>query len=596
MSDPSRESMALLRGLSLDATRRVNDACEPFERAWRSGERPRIELALEGWADPERSALLEELLAIELELLRREGSEPDLDAYLRRFPADTLLVERVFDATRSLPMSSTIEIPAHSSSPLRASSSARSEALAGLESSHCSQFGDYELLEELARGGMGIVYKARHRGLGRIVALKLILTGVFASTNESRRFRLEAELAAGLDHPNIVPIYEVGIHQGRQFFSMKLIDGGTLSREVPRLVADPRAAARLLVTIARAVDHAHRRGALHCDLKPANILLDSEGKPYVSDFGLARRVSGESGLTSTGVVMGTPSYMAPEQASGNRGELTPAADIYGLGAILYELLTGRPPFRAPTLMETVVQVLEREPEPPSRVRRGVPPELETICLKCLEKSPRDRYASAGDVADHLEQYLRGEGIDATSPWQRVRRLSRREPELVARLGGLAIIAALTQFNYHTSTTPDPGLHYRVQGVFVLWVVACLLFQLMLRRGIAGDFPRYAWAATDIAALTAVLSLLDAFESNLVVGYPLLVAGAGLWFRVPLVWFTTILAAAAYGFLWYQAATVRTTWLPNQHPNIFLAALFVTGFVVARQVRRIWALSAYYENR
>jgi serine/threonine-protein kinase len=451
---------------------------------------------------------------------------------------------------------------------------------------------------------MGVVYKARHRGLKRLVALKMILSGSMATSEERERFLREAELAANLDHPNIVPIYEVDEHQGRPFFSMKFVDGGSLAKQVGRFQDDPRAAARLVSTLARAVHHAHGQKFLHCDLKPSNVLLDSQGRPYLTDFGLARRAGVDSSLSISGAILGTPSYMAPEQAAGSRARLGPTTDVYGLGAILYELLTGRPPFRSPTIMETVVQVLERDPAPPRELHPEIPRPLESICLKCLEKSPKNRYATAEAMADELENYLRGDGIEATGIVPRLRRWNRREPELVARLGGLAVIALLTQYNYAVlSPEPHTGLHYLIQAVLGLWAVSAVIFQTLLRNGWRSDRVRVLWSASDIIFLTIELKLLRRVETTLLVGYPLLIAASGLWWRVHLVWITTVLAMLAYGalyldatFPWSDGQLSGTPRADLQYPNIFLAALLLTGYVVVRQVKRILALSRYYEHR
>jgi WD40 repeat protein/tRNA A-37 threonylcarbamoyl transferase component Bud32 len=300
----------------------------------------------------------------------------------------------------------------------------------------------YEVLGELGRGGMGVVYKARQVKLNRLVALKMILAGGLADGAALARFRSEAQAVAALQHPNVVQVHEVGEHDGWPFFSLEYLDGGSLAQNLDGTPLPPARAAGLVATLARAMDYAHERGILHRDLKPANVLLSADGTPKIADFGLAKQLEGDSGNTQSGTVVGTPSYMAPEQAQASK-EIGPRADVYALGAILYELLTGRPPFKAPTPLETLVQAAMDEPVPPSRLNPRVPADLETICLKCLRKLPRKRYLSALRLAEDLERFEAGEPIRArpVGLLERGWKWARRRPALAGLLASLVWLAA-----------------------------------------------------------------------------------------------------------------------------------------------------------
>ncbi len=312
-----------------------------------------------------------------------------------------------------------------------------------------TRLGDFELLRRVGEGTMGVVFEARQVSLNRPVAIKMIRVGLFAGEADLRRFRLEAEAVAHLDHPRIVPIYGVWEDRDCHYFSMKLIPGGSLARRMPSFTEDPRAAARLVAEVARAIQHAHGRGILHRDLKPSNILLDEEDRPLVTDFGLAKRSGHESGLTQSGAIVGTPSYMAPEQAPGHDAAVTALTDVYGLGAVLYALLTGRPPFAAETILGTIEQVRGRPPAPPSRINPRVGRDLETICLKCLEKDPWRRYASADALADDLRRWLDGEPIAARPVGAAARAWmwSRRNPIVSGLLTALVLFALVTTWQW-----------------------------------------------------------------------------------------------------------------------------------------------------
>jgi WD40 repeat protein/tRNA A-37 threonylcarbamoyl transferase component Bud32 len=425
-----------------ELARRVDAVCRRFEADWKQDQRPPIEPLLDELAAPGRPALLVELIALERELRWARGERPDRAEYLARFPGHATEVAAAFEepgpsgeAEAFPPADPTLE-----DTPGDGGARGRSDMspVAG------RYFGDYELGRELARGGMGVVFKARQVPLNRTVALKMILSGRLASDAEVKRFYLEAEAAANLDHPAIVPIHEFGQHDGQHYFSMGFVEGQSLSQKLAAGPLPPREAARLLREVAGAVQYAHDHGVIHRDLKPANILLDAGEHPKVTDFGLAKKLEGDSELTASGQVVGTPSYMPPEQASGHQ-HVSPPADVYSLGAILYHLLTGRPPFQAASVMETLKQVVESEPVAPRALNAQVPRDLETIALKCLQKDPPRRYHSAAALATDLDNWLSGRPITArpVGPAGRFGRWCKRNPWLAgANIAAAALTLAL----------------------------------------------------------------------------------------------------------------------------------------------------------
>jgi len=303
-------------------------------------------------------------------------------------------------------------------------------------------FGQYELVSEIARGGMGIVYRARQRNLNRTVALKMILSGAIAAPEDVKRFYTEAEAAASLEHPNIVPIYEIGEHEGQHFFSMALVDGKSLAEPLKDGPLGAKEAAAIMAKVADAIDYAHSKGVIHRDIKPANILIDPKGDPKITDFGLARIDEGDSILTRTGLILGTPSFMPPEQASGKVRDIGPASDVYSIGATLYCLITGQPAFQGSSPLETLNMVLNEPPKDPRSYVPSIPRDLQTICLKCLEKRPQDRYPSAGAVSRDLNHFLSGEPITARppSPVMKLRYWLKKHPKVLSR--SFALAAAL----------------------------------------------------------------------------------------------------------------------------------------------------------
>ncbi len=437
-----------LDGLDIDLARRIDEACRRFEADRRAGKSGAIGDYLAEVAEEGQPALRLELEALERELRGAgETIAPPQDSSVAEAPT----IAPAGPATAPIPGL------ARPSVHEEATVAPRDQATGDLGSAgpvppEASATEPHPLLRRLRgrpragprRHGRGL--PARQVSLNRPVALKMILAGQLATETDVRRFHTEAEAAANLDHPGIVPIYEVGQHEGQHYFSMGFVEGQSLSQRLAEGPIPPREAAALMVKVAAAIEYAHRHGVIHRDLKPANILLDQSGNPRVTDFGLAKKVQGDSGLTGSGQIMGTPSYMPPEQAGGNRSDVGPAADVYSLGATLYALVTGRPPFQAATAMDTVLQVIGEEPVPPRLLNPSLPGDLETICLKCLEKDPSRRYATAQALVDDLGRWLGGEPILArpAGRLERMAKWSRRNPAAAAWLAAIPLLMLLGQ--------------------------------------------------------------------------------------------------------------------------------------------------------
>lgn len=391
--------------LSLDALTRIDEACDRFEAQWLKGERPCLETYMQESPEAERAELLRALLKLDL-CYRRRCETPVIEDYLPRFPEYAVVVRDLVCEHQPTSLGDTA----------RAAPSSGSDTIPSIPG--------YEIVEMIGRGGMGVVYKARQLSLGRVVALKMILDGQQADPEQRSRFHREAEAVARLQHPNIVSIYEIGEHQGRPYIALEYVKGSSLDRMLAGQPQSPTSAAEMIMTLARAMQTAHEQGIIHRDLKPANVLLSDSGSPKITDFGLARHIEADvSNPTQTGALVGTPSYMAPEQASGQIHLLGPATDVYALGATLYEMLTGHPPFQGDNLLETIEQIRFHDPTPLRGILSQCPRDLESICMKCLDKDPLHRYQTAAALADDLERFLQGEPIQAKS-YNWVNRLAR----------------------------------------------------------------------------------------------------------------------------------------------------------------------------
>jgi len=512
-----------------DVTHEVESRREVFRQQWLAGKQPRIEDVLDGVSGEERVEFLKSLLLLEVDCRRRFGEIPETRDYLGRFPEVEEEIQDLLDtagstdtvgpsATATVGPSATDDTATKapvelSDQPTIApgrigSDPGDDQVLHAALSDHDPTIYDqvpsstpapniqlegYEILGVLGRGGMGVVYRALDIRLKRVVALKMILAGVHAGPEELERFHREAEAVAQLQHPNIVQIHDVGEHEGRHFFSMEYVAGPSLSDCLTDGPLAPGKAAAIMVEVSQAIAYAHERGVIHRDLKPANVLMEPDGRPKVTDFGLAKRVEADERLTSTGQILGTPGYMAPEQAAGQIDEVNEAADIYALGAMLYALVTGRPPFQADNPLDTMIQVLEEDPAPLRLLNPKVDPDLETICLKCLEKDPEHRYVSAAGVAEDLARFGEGESISVKSV------------NVVGRM-----IRALRRSKH--------DVELRAWGTMLFWFAGIVLLSeigvfAQSLDGITSPYPTKWTIAIRVGQLLAMGLVLWAFRSN-----------------------------------------------------------------------------------
>jgi len=535
-----------------------------------------------------------------------QGSEIDRAAILHQHPELAGELEEFFanhDVMRSAGISETVSLDEGADSApaveLNREAPTLSDSSVTTRFSTHEQFGEYELLEEIARGGMGIVFKARQKRLDRIVALKMILSGPMAEAADVSRFYREAEAAARLQHSGIVPIHEVGQHAGIHYYTMNFIEGQSLADLVRQGPLDPMAAALLLKKISAAVAYAHQHHVIHRDIKPGNILLDAHGEPLITDFGLAKRLDAGQELTASGQILGTLQYMPPEQAMGRTENVSIEADIYALGALLYAMLTGRPPFQAANHFDLLLQVLESEPIGPRKLNARVPRELQRICLKCLEKDPHRRYLSAESLSQDLDLFMRGEPLMAadTSVIYAARKLPRRMPALCAHLAGLFAVELIRQIVELLLGMPnikvDWHYHFQFSGILALWAVSCFPFQYLLDQPRWTTLAKFLWAGADVMFLTWILWLVSGPVGPLLITYALLIVASVSFFRVRLIAFMTAACIAAYSFLFMVRPADAQ---PLHYAFLGAVSLLVIGVIMGFHVRRMRLLSDYYERR
>ena len=536
------------------------------------------------------------------------GRPLDKQALLRQYPEHAQNLQEFFDFHEnwsaasggtqvlhfdgSTPSANTLSARAAS---IRAEAdSVRSRTESSISSNPPQELGEYEILGEIDRGGMGVVYKARHKKLGRIVALKLIRSGELASQDEIDRFLSEAEAAAALSHPGIVPIYEVGTLQGLVFYTMSYIEGKSLADLMADGPLDPLEAVRIVHKLCGAVQYAHQAGIYHRDLKPANVLINADGQPIIIDFGLAKMAYRDSSLTVTGQILGTPAYMAPEHASGQSRGIGPGGDVYSLGAILYSLCAGQPAFSGSTPFDVLLQVLDRRPPAPSKLSKKVSRDLDYVCLHALEKEPQNRYLSARELADDLQRILTGDAIDQPeeSAAQWFHKWWQREPLLVAHAIGIGGTTGIVAIAYVVRGVESPAFPFRMM-LLVTWLLASFVLQNWVYWAAWRNVAILTWLAIDVTLFTSLITFAEPPRSMLLIGYPMMVVASGLFYQRRFVATTTALSIAGFFLLGWRFP--KDDFVKHEFSAIFICGLIVISICVVAMIRRIRGLSRFYED-
>jgi len=403
----------------------------------------------------------------------------------------------------------------------------------------------YEILDEVDRGGMGIVYRARHKELNRIVALKTIRSGEFANGNEIARFRREAQIAAQLVHPGIVPIYEIGERNNLIYYTMAFVEGCPLLELARSPTLSIAAKVQLVYQLTQALQYAHGQGVAHRDIKPSNILIDLHGSPILIDFGLAKSTHAESDLTQTGAMLGTPSYMAPEQIQYHHDHDLRLSDIYSLGAVFYYLLVGRPPFVGPTNFDIMLQLKDRQPVRPSRLNRQVDRELDTICLRAMEKIPSERYATAAEFGQDLERWINGSAVSSPtkSPWIRWIRWWKQEPGLVSHAVAICVVILVVLMSHLLGYSLA---HLPTQlTVLLTWLLICFPLQRWILQSKDTTVPAILWGLIDLFCVSWLIATAGPPRSLLLVAYPLMITASALFYRTRFVILMTTACILAF---------------------------------------------------